>query len=529
MHEYIPLYLVALIVAIAHTALNIYDVHARHVGTAHAEPWRSKASAGVTRATTAMRSFMAGLWGHRQALACAAVLVCLMAFPSLTAHAHGLTFVAVAGSVSNIDQLDRDLLKKTGEAAALLEKTARECQAHEHKDAEGKVVGHGRAMTAEEKKPIQALIDEGNAMKAQIATAKGDANLAAAIAKLSEGVTRPTDRTDRQEMTHVIGSLGRQFNDSDAGKFFAQKRHHGTRNWNSPVVELHRAGALRAATLTEGGASGGALVVTDMRPGILPILFKRLTVRDLLAPGTTDSNNISYMQETLFTNAAAAVAEGAAKPESELTFALVNELVQVIATWLPVTEQMLEDVSQIRSYIDARLKLGVELTEEDQLLNGNGTAPNISGILDRAGLTPTELRAGAVTNEDAIFIEMMKVFNASFVMPDGHVLNPVNWETIQLRKDSTGRYIGAGPFAGPQGPTLWGLPVAVTPSIAAGTGLTGSFKSSAQIFDLGNLRVDVSNSHSDFFIKNLVAIRAEERLALAVYRPAAFGTETGLT
>ena len=122
----------------------------------------------------------------------------------------------------------------------------------------------------------------------------------------------------------------------------------------------------------------------------------------------------------------------------------------------------------------------------------------------------------------------MKVFNASFVMPDGHVINPANWQTIQLAKDANGQYYGMGPFAGVQPPTLWGLPVAVTPSIVANTSLTGGFKSSAQIFDHGGLRVDVSNSHSDFFIKNLVAIRAEERLALAVYRPLAFGTATGL-
>ena len=122
----------------------------------------------------------------------------------------------------------------------------------------------------------------------------------------------------------------------------------------------------------------------------------------------------------------------------------------------------------------------------------------------------------------------MKVFNASFVMPDAHVINPANWQTIQLSKDANGQYYGSGPFAGAQAPTLWGLPVAVTPSIVANTALTGAFRSSAQIFDHGGMRVDVSNSHSDFFIKNLVAIRAERRLALAVYRPAAFGTTTGL-
>jgi HK97 family phage major capsid protein len=133
------------------------------------------------------------------------------------------------------------------------------------------------------------------------------------------------------------------------------------------------------------------------------------------------------------------------------------------------------------------------------------------------------------TNADVIFKAMMKVFNASFVMPEGHVMNPANWQSTALLKDTMGRYLGGGPFQASPVPSLWGLPVDVTPSIAAGTALTGAFGTQAQVFANGGLRVEASNSHQDFFIKNLVAIRAEERLALAVYRPAAFGTATGLT
>jgi HK97 family phage major capsid protein len=420
----------------------------------------------------------------------------------------------------NIVAMERDLLAKTGEASALFEKTALACQAHTETAADGTVIT-GRLFTTEEKAAVQKLIDEGTALKARIASAKGDANLSAEIERLTAGMTTPRTAAGQPR---AMKSLGQQFIESATGQFFVKKLHHGTRSWHTPVAELIE---MHAATLTEDAASGGDLIISDFRPGIVPLLFKRLTVRDLLAPGSTDSNNVSYMKETTFTNTAAAVAEGAAKPESTLIFDLVNDLVQVIAHWLPVTEQMLEDVKQICAYIDARLRLGVDLTEEDQLLNGDGTAPNISGILDRVGLTAAQAR-GADTNADAIFKEQMKIFNASFVMPDGHVINPTNWQTIQLAKDANGQYYGSGPFAGPQAATLWGLPVAVSPSIVANTSLTGSFKSSAQIFDLGGMRVDVSNSHSDFFIKNLVAIRAERRLALAVYRPAAFGTSTGL-
>lgn len=421
----------------------------------------------------------------------------------------------------NIALLERELTAKKEAAAAALAKHTRAAQTHEEKDKDGKSVVTPRLLTKEEKAEIQGLIDEGTALRARITAAKSDENLTEEIEKLTTGMAmvRPTPSQTRA----VMKSLGQQWAESDAGQYFLKKQHRGRRQWAAPTAELE----MRATTLTSDGASGGDLIVSDFRPGIQPLMFKKLTVRDLLAPGTTDSNSITYMKETTFTNAAATVAEGAQKPESTLVFDQAVDLVQKIAHWLPVSEEMLEDVAQIRSYIDARLRLGVELTEEDQLLNGDGTPPNISGILDRAGLTAAQARA-TDSNIDAIFKEMMKIFNASFVMPDAHVINPANWETIQLTKNEIGQYYGSGPFAGPQAPTLWGLPVDVTPSIVANTALTGAFKSAAQIFDHGNLRVEASNSHSDFFIKNLVAIRAERRLALAVYRPAAFGTTTGL-
>ena len=284
-----------------------------------------------------------------------------------------------------------------------------------------------------------------------------------------------------------------------------------------------------ATTLTEDVASGGKLIIPDYRPGILPLLFKPITIRDLLATGSTNSNSIVYMKETTFTNAAAAVAEGAAKPESTLVFDQATDPVVKIAHWLPVSEEMLEDVAQIMSYIDARLRLGLDLTEEDQLLNGSGIAPNMLGIMNRTGLTAATARTDPDTNADAIFKTMMKIFNAAFIMPDGHVVNPANWQTIALTKDTLGRYLAGGPFAAVPVPTLWGLPVDVTPSIIANTSLTGAFGTQAQVFDRGGVRVEASNSHQDFFIKNLVAIRGERREALCVYRPAAFAKTTSLT
>jgi HK97 family phage major capsid protein len=420
--------------------------------------------------------------------------------------------------------MKRDLTAKTAAAASLLARTMATCEAHENKDADGKVTGKGRAMTPEEYQACEALAADARQLRDRIAQAEAAGNLQAELSRLTDGMA-PAATTPDQIATPR--SLGQQFIASAAGQFFRDKRHHGSRNWAAPSAELNR-DWLKAATITSDPASGGKLVIPDYRPGILPLPTKRLTVRDLMAPGTTDSNAVVYMVEKTFTNAAAAVAEGAAKPESTLIFEQVTDLVQKIAHWLPVTEEMLEDVAQIASYIDARLRVGIGLTEEDQLLNGNGTPPNISGVRDRVGLTAAHVRVDPETNIDAIFIQTMAIFAASLIMPDGHVVNPANWTKIALSKDTTGQYYGNGPFAGALAPTLWGLPVSVTPSIPAGISLSGAFGSQSQIFDKGGIRVEASNSHQDFFVKNLVAIRAEERLALAVYRPSAFGECTAL-
>ena len=421
----------------------------------------------------------------------------------------------------NVAQLERDLDAKRTEGLALIKSTVDKCK------AEG-----DREMTDAERGAIEAIGNEGKAIKARIEKAKADDGMLSLIDSLSLGQARtspagngntgivPATPRQLQQL-----SMGQQFVRSAAYEFFRKGLHRTSSTWRSDSVELFD---MKATTLTEDPASGGPLIIPQYLPGILPVLFKRLVVADLMAPGTTDSNAVTYMQETTFTNAAATVAEGSAKPESALIFAAVTEAVRKIAHWLPVSEEMLEDVAQISSYIDARLRLGVSLAEEDQLLNGNGTAPNIKGVMNRTGLAASIGRVDPATNADVIFQQMMAIFATSFVMPDGIVLNPTNWSTTVLSKTTTGEYIAGGPFSAVPAQTLWGLPVAVTPSIVAGTGLVGAFKQCSQVFRHGGMRVEASNSHQDFFIKNLVAIRAEERLALAVYRPGAFGKVTTL-
>jgi len=426
----------------------------------------------------------------------------------------------------NLTQLESDLAAVATRATAMINDIAHRCDAHVTTNADGSSTT-GRPMSAEEKTQINAVLAEGAAIKAKIDTLRGDADLRSRIEALAPARATPTGLALPTERR----SIGQQFT-QDAGivDFIRHGGHRRNGAWASPPVECF--GPLHATTVTEDPASGGKLLVPQYLPGIQSLLFKRLVVADLMASGQALSNSIVYMVETTFTNAAAAVAEGAAKPESALVFDQKTDPVSKIAHWLPVTEELLEDVAAIQSYIDARLTLGVQLAEEDQLLNGNGTPPNLTGLMNRANLATAVARnAGATppeTNVDAILRQITAIATSAFVYPDGVVINPTNWFTIATSKDTTGQYFGGGPFSPLPVASIWGSPVAVTPSIVAGTALVGAFGTMSQVFRKGGIRVEASNSHQDFFIKNLVAIRAEERLALAVYRPGAFGKVTGL-
>jgi HK97 family phage major capsid protein len=411
-----------------------------------------------------------------------------------------------------LDVLERDLAATQEKARALFLATAKTCDAEDN-----------RLMTAAEVAAIETLTAEGAAIKKQITEQSASAAMLAEIDRLTAGVSPLPARGSAR-----ILSIGQQLVANAEWQDFIKRQGHRTASsWRSPMVELFPPD-FHAATLTEDPASGGALVTPQYLPGIQGLPTRPIVVADLLAPGTTDSNAVSYMREKTFTNAAAPVLEGGIKPESTLVFEAALDPVRKIAHWLPVTEEMLEDVPQMRSYIDARLIVGVKLIEDDQLLNGDGIAPNILGLRARPGLAADIVRTGTETNADALLRQALAIFAHSYLMPDGFVLNPADWANTLLTKTTAGDYYTGGPFSPIQGAALWGLPVAVTPMMTPATGFVGAFKTAAQLFRRGGIRVEASNSHADFFIKNLVAIRAEERLALAVYRPGAFGEVTSL-
>jgi HK97 family phage major capsid protein len=378
-----------------------------------------------------------------------------------------------------------------------------------------------------------AALAKAMSLKARLDRARADASQTTEIDRLTRGMGISSTSTRG-------GSLGAQFTASDTFRWLKDSKTSRGGVWNSPASELSMPG-LMATTVDESSGVGGPVVIPQYVPTILPIPTRPLRLADLIAPGTADSNAIIYLKELSWTNAAAATAEGTAKPESALTFTSITELVKKIATFIPVTEEMLEDVGAMQSYLNQRLSLGVELAEDNELLNGSGVAPHLNGFLARAGLSPAQPR-GADINADAILKQIGAIQAAVFIRPDAVVMHPTNWQTILLSKDANGRYYGDSPFgtsaasplwgqptASTPTPTLWGLPVAITPAITVGTALVGCFRSQSQLFRRGGLRVESTNSHLNFFQLNLIAIRAELREALVVYREAAFGTVTSLT
>lgn len=309
-------------------------------------------------------------------------------------------------------------------------------------------------------------------------------------------------------------SLGHQFVNTEEFKAFAGKTTPRGR------VDMTVKSAITSLT-TDADGSAGDLVQTTRVPGIVSMPQRRMTVRDLITPGNMDGNALEYVKETGFTNNAGMVAETAKKPESSLKYDLISTTAKVIAHYVKASRQILSDSSQLASLIDGRLRYGLAFKEEQQLLNGDGTGQNLLGIIPQATAYAAPFDpAGTETNIDMIRLAMLQAFLAEYPAT-GHVMNPVDWARIELLKDTTGRYIIGNP-QGSIGATLWNLPVVETQAIPVDKFLTGAFKMGAQVFDRWQARVEVATENEDDFVKNMVTILAEERLALAVYRPEAF-------
>ncbi|HFZ1246158.1 TPA: phage major capsid protein [Klebsiella pneumoniae] len=354
-------------------------------------------------------------------------------------------------------------------------------------------------LSEETKASVDKMATELNAMR------EAEKSLKAALGELEQHVAQmPLSKAAK-----VVETVGQVVINSEALKTFSASVEGGKR-LSIPV---------NAALLSTGVADG--VVEPQRLPGIDTTPKQRLFIRDLIAPGRTGAPAIFWVQQTGFTNAAKVVAEGTTKPYSDIQFATKITPVTTIAHMFKASKQILDDFAQLQSTVDAEMRYGLKYVEEQEILFGDGTGVHLHGIVPQATAFAGAFEVEQQNGIDDLRLAMLQAQLARFPA-SGHVLHFIDWAKIELTKDTLGRYILANPAA-LTGPTLWGLPVVATEAPAfQGKFLTGAFNAAAQLFDREDANVVISTENADDFEKNMISIRCEERLALAVKRPEAF-------
>ena len=261
------------------------------------------------------------------------------------------------------------------------------------------------------------------------------------------------------------------------------------------------------------------------QPGFVEAATRPVQLLDIIPMGRTDQAAVKYMEETTRVHAAAELAEGGTFAESQFAFTEKTTPVQKIGDSLPVTDEQLEDVAMMESYINGRLMFGVRQRLDSQCLIGSGAGANLRGLKNVAGIQ-TQAK-GADPVPDAFFKAMVKIRVTGRAIPTHHVIHPTDWQNIRLLRTVDGVYIWGSPSeAGPE--RLWGLPVVQQDADAVGTGYCGSFQPAwVNLFEKRGIDVQVGYVGTQF-TEGKRTVRADMRAALAWFRPAAFCSVTGL-
>lgn len=354
------------------------------------------------------------------------------------------------------------------------------------------------------------------------------ASVEAAIKKY-EGQVQEQGRA-QEDIRSEIKAVAQKF--EDAINELAQKQATATK---SDILDLTAGAEFIKSEAYKQLASGGARQARievkntvlststtsfpDQRPGVIPGNFLPLTVRQIIPTINVTGNAVNALKENAWTNSAAEVSQGAAKNESDITFTNYDVNIRTVAHWIKVSNQLLADAPAIAAYIDTRLRDGLAQRVEGQLINGDGTSPNLSGITDSGNFTAFTADSGA-NLIDSINKAKYALW-ATGNMPDTVIVNPADWGAMERTREGsgTGAYLyGAPGTVGSTSP--FGVQVVMSNHVAAGYFIIGALRSSCTIFQRQGAVVEMGYVNADF-TNNLVTIRAEERLALAVDRPAA--------
>ena len=428
--------------------------------------------------------------------------------------------------MNNIDKLLERLRECLGKANAI----AAKCESED------------RDFTDTERTEVAAMINESGTIKTELKTAQADAKVRKTLADLG-GDLDDADTTKAKRLTptgrHKVGaSLGHTFTNSAEYKSLLESVPGGHfskdhRIQTRPVTVDSLLSGSKALVTGASETSAGSLVQNQLLGlQVGAEAFSRpLMLRDLVTPGTTESDLVEYVRVTSMTNNAAPTAEATTtangtKPESGLATLKVQAPVRTIAHWIPITKRALSDAAQIKTLIDGFLQFGLEEELEDQMISGDGLNENFTGLAATSGVQ-------AQAYDTSLLKTLRKaktlVRTVGRSIPTGYVINPTDVESLDLLMDLNGRYYFGGPsgtlanpgLAGPTTAPLWNLPVIETEAVPVGTAYVGDWRK-AILWDREQSSITMSDSHASFFVQNLVAILAEMRAAFGVIQPSAF-------
>ena len=339
--------------------------------------------------------------------------------------------------------------------------------------------------------------------------------------KALEEDSKPVSEMPQPAEAVEAKSVGEQFVQTDAYKNYLSS---GVKGVDSHIETK--------TTLTTTGYPPETL----RQPGILETALRDPNaVINLFDVINTDQNAFSYLEETTFTNNAAEAAEGSAVGEAALAFTEKTESIRKMGVFIPVTDELLADEAGIQGYLNSRLQTMIRLRLDSQLLSGDGTAPNLEGILDAGkssvGSSDFNSYNGNLGRIGAIYNAITDIRVNAFTEPDAIIMNPNDWNQIvtsvtdvTTSGSNNPLFVVAGGFGADAAPTIWGLKVIPTTAISNNTVLVGKFGGgeAANVVMRQGMELAVSDSHSDFFTKNQLAIRATMRVGFPVYRQAAF-------
>jgi HK97 family phage major capsid protein len=397
------------------------------------------------------------------------------------------------------------------------------------RDIAAKAEAEDRALTAEERQQIEGYVTEAAGLKGKIQQAKDDAEMMNQINALGAGLALDGGEAAPKLAKGV--SMGQQFVSSEAWKAWLNRFPGGrvpasAKGIMSPPVEF------KDLLTGDDSESAGAFVQTDYTGIYEPLGRHPLNVLGLIQRRRTTSDTVEFVRQTLRVTQAAPVAEAnvttytgatgeveGAKPEGTLEFEQVQANVKTIAVWIPATKQALSDAAQIRGIIDGELRDDLMEEAEAQVVAGSGVGANMTGVLNTTGILAQAWDTDLLTTIRRARTSL-KVNGRSF--PTAIVMHPNDAESLDLLTDSDGRFYFGGPRMGEQWP-VWRVPVVESESLTEGTALMGDFRK-AVLWDREQATIQVSDSHEDFFTRNMVAILAEMRAAFGVIRPTAFIT-----